>query len=75
MDVTKAWDGEECLDAILSHGPGYFSVVVVSSPTKNDANNKLTSHSAILRCQEWTATQLVGKSGNGRRSTGIRTWR
>ena len=30
MEVTKAWDGEECLEQVLSHDPLYYSVIVVS---------------------------------------------
>ena len=30
MDVTKAWDGEECLEKVFAHEPLYYSVIVVS---------------------------------------------
>ena len=30
MDVTKAWDGEECLEKVFAHEPLYYSIIVVS---------------------------------------------
>lgn len=33
MEVTKAWDGEECLEQVFSHPPNYFSVIIVSLPS------------------------------------------
>ena len=39
MDVTKAWDGEECLEKVFAHDPLYYSIIVVSNTFFNSSTS------------------------------------
>ncbi|MCJ1246731.1 hypothetical protein MMC30_003940 [Trapelia coarctata] len=48
MEVTKAWDGEECLEQVFSHPPNYFSVIITDIEMP-----RMDGYTACRRIREW----------------------
>ncbi|MCJ1381649.1 hypothetical protein MMC17_004760 [Xylographa soralifera] len=48
MDVTKAWDGEECLETVFAHEPLYYSIIVCDIEMP-----RMDGYTACRKIREW----------------------
>ncbi|MCJ1435283.1 hypothetical protein MMC27_004655 [Xylographa pallens] len=48
MDVTKAWDGEECLEKVFAHEPLYYSIIVCDIEMP-----RMDGYTACRKIREW----------------------
>ncbi|MCJ1403096.1 hypothetical protein MMC11_006319 [Xylographa trunciseda] len=48
MDVTKAWDGEECLEKVFAHEPLFYSVIVCDIEMP-----RMDGYTACRKIREW----------------------
>ncbi|MCJ1284610.1 hypothetical protein MMC26_003944 [Xylographa opegraphella] len=55
MDVTKAWDGEECLEKVFAHEPLYYSIIILlTANLQCDIEMpRMDGYTACRKIREW----------------------